>query len=408
MRAEFVRELDGDVTFLRGGKLLTVPLDKLSAADQQVVRDLAAGKPPPEEVPATPKAGDFGSDTPAIDSEATDKTPENTPASPGSAAQEKPLIRTPIPIENRTWTDIHGNQTTARYVRIFGSNVVLSRGGRSVTVKFHELVESDQEYLRELLTSHGQESMIPPKVTDLNLDAPEETTESESTSSSAPARGMPPSAPTDPSERDFNPPPGGQQFPPSVGTPSGGSASGYGGSSYSPSSAPASTGTSASALPAGMNDPSGAAASGYGSSSSNSSNPYSSSGYGSSRPPIYNNFSGPLVINQPGSSSTDPVVGACSSCRREITRSQSSASNCPHCGAYWTYKQDGTTRQTLPLPKLSAPAVNFDPQTSRTIAIVLGSFVGLLVVVGLIIGVMYAVMGLAKVSSANRDQSYLR
>ena len=44
MQAEFLREVDGDATFLKDGKLLTIPLDQLSDQDRQVIRELEAAK----------------------------------------------------------------------------------------------------------------------------------------------------------------------------------------------------------------------------------------------------------------------------------------------------------------------------------------------------------------------------
>src|SRR5687768_11699464 len=44
MQAAFVRELDGDVTFLKDGKLIVIRVEKLSEKDQQLVKDLASGK----------------------------------------------------------------------------------------------------------------------------------------------------------------------------------------------------------------------------------------------------------------------------------------------------------------------------------------------------------------------------
>src|SRR5688500_2752799 len=49
MRAELIRELDGDVTLLRAGKLITIPLHTLSEKDRQYISDVAAGKPTAEE-----------------------------------------------------------------------------------------------------------------------------------------------------------------------------------------------------------------------------------------------------------------------------------------------------------------------------------------------------------------------
>src|SRR5262245_2140174 len=49
IRGEFVREVDGEVTLLANGKLITIPLDQLSDRDRQLAQDLAAGRAAPEE-----------------------------------------------------------------------------------------------------------------------------------------------------------------------------------------------------------------------------------------------------------------------------------------------------------------------------------------------------------------------
>jgi hypothetical protein len=59
------------------------------------------------------------------------------------------------------WSDVHGNQVTAKFVRVVGGNVVLGRGSRSVFVAFGDLSFADQEYVKEVLTSRGQEGLIP-------------------------------------------------------------------------------------------------------------------------------------------------------------------------------------------------------------------------------------------------------
>src|SRR5262245_34416137 len=126
IRGEFVREVDGEVTLLANGKLVTIPLDQLSDRDRQLAQDLAAGKAAPDErlLPA-----------PAIQ--------EQPPASPSTASDDKErlpkALQKPPTIANRVWTDVHGNQTTAKFVRVFGGNVVLSRGSRTVTVPFYDL-----------------------------------------------------------------------------------------------------------------------------------------------------------------------------------------------------------------------------------------------------------------------------
>jgi len=155
MKAEFVREVDGEVTFLKDGQLVTIPLTTLSERDQQIVRDLAAGKPAPEEpaVSAPAASSPAAASAPAASSPATPAAPN--PAAP--AGERKPL-----PIVNRVWTDRFGNQTTAKFVRMHGGNVVLTRANKTISLPYYDLTSEDQEHLRELLTSRDQEAQIPP------------------------------------------------------------------------------------------------------------------------------------------------------------------------------------------------------------------------------------------------------
>jgi hypothetical protein len=206
MRAEFIRELDGEVTLLRNGKLIALPLSRLSDKDQQYVRDVAAGKPVDEEAPASPTPA---SPTPASPAPASEPAPTPSPASPSpppppipvvpgglpkpdetsppSGAPAEPFTETPaapetpaaapagdapdasdakpddkpIAITNRLWTDTMGQSTTAKFVRMFGRNVVLLRGNKALKIPFDNLSPADQEYLKELLISRGQEAEIP-------------------------------------------------------------------------------------------------------------------------------------------------------------------------------------------------------------------------------------------------------
>ncbi len=172
MRGEFVRELDGEVTFLVGGKLQTVPLDRLSERDQQIVRDLAAGKevpddPMPVESPA-PAAGDPFAPS-ADDPFASPPAGKNPPASatrrpadvePAGDAPSLTKNRPKAPV-SRVWTDNQGRLTTGKFVRIFNGNVVLTRAGGPVTIPFFDLTEADQQYVKDFLTSRGEEALIP-------------------------------------------------------------------------------------------------------------------------------------------------------------------------------------------------------------------------------------------------------
>ena len=150
MQAEFVRELDGEVTFIKDGKLIVIKLDKLSDKDQQVVKDLAAGKEP-EEDPFTP----VPSATPSREK------PADTSAEKPAGKSEKSEKKKPIAIQSRTWTDRFGNKSTGKYVRVDGNDVVMTRGTKVVKLAFSNLSDADQEYVRNVLISQGKEDAIP-------------------------------------------------------------------------------------------------------------------------------------------------------------------------------------------------------------------------------------------------------
>ena len=141
MEAEFVRELDGDATFLKDGKLIVIRVEKLSEKDQQVIKELSSGKEPEPD--------------PFSNSETAGSTPAEKPD-----GAEKPKKK-PIAIQNRTWTDRFGVKSSGKFVRVDGNDVVLNRGTRVITVPFENLSDGDQEYVREILISQGKEADIP-------------------------------------------------------------------------------------------------------------------------------------------------------------------------------------------------------------------------------------------------------
>src|SRR4029079_6632172 len=96
-------------------------------------------------------------------------------------------LRKPILFTNRVWTDKFGNQTTAKFVRMFGPGVVLYKTNKqTITVAYYELTSEDQDYVKELLGSRGQEALIPPPP--------------------PPPVEAPPAAPAPPSPPSFSPP----------------------------------------------------------------------------------------------------------------------------------------------------------------------------------------------------------
>jgi hypothetical protein len=151
MRAEFVREVDGDATFIKDGKLLTIPLDRLIEADRQVIHGLEADKK--VEVEAVP-AGAPANIPPAAAVPAS-------PADGGAAAAAASLSKKEAAIAVRVWTDTQGNRVTAKFVRLVGGEVVLLRGARTLTLPFDSLSAVDQAYIREVLTARGEQAAVP-------------------------------------------------------------------------------------------------------------------------------------------------------------------------------------------------------------------------------------------------------
>lgn len=151
MQAQLVREVDGDVTFIKDGKLITFPLEQLSEADQKFIREAETGQKVEETArPAGAPSKDAGpgSLVPPLDS-----------SQPGDAKASLTKQRTSA--EERTWRDVRGKQTVGKFVRMHDGNVVLLRGGRVVSVPFNSLSKTDQEYLRDLLTARGEAAQLP-------------------------------------------------------------------------------------------------------------------------------------------------------------------------------------------------------------------------------------------------------
>jgi hypothetical protein len=449
MRGEFVRELDGEVTFLVDGKLVTIALDRLSEADQQKVRDLAAGKeipddpvpaaaatvPPPntqsdDSQPASPAA-------PSADEEAADK--ETEPAKPGSVPSLARKPRT-APAQ-RVWTDNQGRQSTARFVRVFGSKVVLSRGSTPITVEFFDLSAADQAYIRDLLTSRGEEELIPPEPL-TESPAGDEGTGSP-TPDAVPAAGagdgtVPRSGPgigsrpPGPSGRG----PGGLGPGSRIRGPggSGGAGSSPRGPGMSGPSGPFGPGMSGigpggprgpgfSPGPPGM-DSSAGRGTGFGPGfgpggfgpgprigpeSPLASGPaiapvpgtdgsgLNSAPVGTTPPP----YAPPPIAYQPPASPPVPTftrVPMCSSCRKQVTDEQAKGTTCPHCGARWQFNQYANASNTTSsnsgaglMPMSPAEA----EKTVRSVVLVVAILGVVVVLVG---GIILAALAIASAS----------
>lgn len=165
IQAQFIREVDGDVTFLKDGKLVTWPLDRLSEKDQKLIRELESDKKVEETAP--PAGAPRPELAPPIDDAQTKSAPPLS-GSKSSVTNKRAVA------ETRNWRDRKGKQTSAKFVRIHEENVILSRSGRVVSMLFKDLSRQDQEYIRDLLTARGEASLVPPLTEEVAGPAPAE------------------------------------------------------------------------------------------------------------------------------------------------------------------------------------------------------------------------------------------
>jgi hypothetical protein len=298
MEAQFLREIDGDVTFLKDGKLTTIPLDRLCEKDRELIPQLAAALE--LEAASTPSSPPPPANLPTGDSAAP-------PSAASSASDPKPNLTAKRPAaETRTWRDLRGTEVTGSFVRMNGRNVVLMRGGRVVTFSYFFLSRSDRDYLTNYLTTLGQESQIP-------VSTPEND----------PLLQPPP-------EPSFQPPPafaGGPQMPPPPGMNGGDSPL-----AAARAAAEEQTQQLMAAQQEQMRIQSEqqqqvvAANSEIMRQNAETHSQYANAAMRSvqSRMDAYNNR----------------ISGECSNCKKEITQDQSSGKTCPHCGVNWQYKED--------------------------------------------------------------------
>jgi hypothetical protein len=63
----------------------------------------------------------------------------------------------------RTWTDNRGQKLEGEFIRVLKGKVVLSANGRITQVPFGQLIDEDQEIVRTTLEARGQGSFLPPR-----------------------------------------------------------------------------------------------------------------------------------------------------------------------------------------------------------------------------------------------------
>ena len=114
-------------------------------------------------------------------------------------------------------------------------------------------------------------------------------------------------------------------------------------------------------------------------------------------------------------------AGECLNCKRRLNEAEMKRTSCPHCGVTWDYEIDefGNKRDINPTAAASpfvnnpfaAPAAGggnnaLDDKTTRNIAIAVGIFIGLAVVVAIIAGIIFILMTIASASSTSRQRQY--
>src|SRR5262245_20515039 len=164
IKAQFIREVDGDVVFLRDGKLVTIPFDQLSEGDQKLIRELEKDK----KIEDTPVP--LGAPAPKTES----PPPEEPAAKTDRTIDQRPNLIKPrgVVAEMRVWRDLRGKQTNGKFVRIHDGNVILARtSGRVFEMPYKLLSREDQLYVRSLLTARGEAHLCPP-LSDDNPEAP--------------------------------------------------------------------------------------------------------------------------------------------------------------------------------------------------------------------------------------------
>jgi hypothetical protein len=131
LEAKFVRLHEGNVILLKGNKPVSVPLSQFSPEDQEYIRQQTAKKPRNDAV------------------EPLEKKPARREVKSADDAQV------------RTWTDIRGNQITARFAGLSGANVILVEKGKRRSFPFVGFSQADQQYIRNELEAKGQGHLLP-------------------------------------------------------------------------------------------------------------------------------------------------------------------------------------------------------------------------------------------------------
>jgi hypothetical protein len=289
MQAEFVRIVDGSATFLKDGKLVTVPMTQLWYADRIRIKELESQRSSEPQVAAEASPRGAAAMQPVADASAAGS------GAAGSGATKKNRV----PAEIRVWTDLFGNQTRASFVRMNSGSAVLLRGGRALALPYYSLSAADREYVLGLLRDRGEEHLIPPPPTVDGSAAP-------AAPPPAPVDFFPPVAPDPPVTSPFH-------------------------SLFGNASSPAEE-----RMPRG---PSEAARQ-----LDELSRQQAERQRQSMEQARAANTQAMVGLERMMQSQQDAVqnksVGVCSACRQSVTRKAGDPDKCPHCGVIWQYEVD--------------------------------------------------------------------
>ncbi len=299
IEAEFVRVHNGRAVLKQGAKVHAVPWTFLSEKDQDYLRERLKEEGKEH---LAPKKIDVPGSSPS------DSAPADGDLEPG-AEDDADKVE-----ENRTWTDLKGNQIVAGFAGIEAGRVVLDQDGLTRDFPFQFFSLSDQAYVRRIMEGRGLGHLVPAPPGSL---------------SSPPSAAAPPMVPG--SRPGPNTMAGGPRNPPFPSMPGMRRDPGHAGPSHRP------TGPSHFPGPGRQ-------------ASVRSHVPTPSIPARSHRPRMASHRPSRIRtprVEMPDMSVPRPCVPhpemvyekRCLSCNRAVPDSSKAGDRCPHCGVYWSYEE---------------------------------------------------------------------
>jgi hypothetical protein len=137
------------VTLSSSGRIVSVRFFSLIPQDQEFVRQLMEKQGRGNELP--PRRN---TQSPSSQTNSTDRS-KPTATRPAADANAKPA-------EERTWTDINGAQSKARFDTVDNGKVVLISDQEKRRFPFQHFSRADQDYVRKVMIGRGEGYKLPP------------------------------------------------------------------------------------------------------------------------------------------------------------------------------------------------------------------------------------------------------